>query len=95
MLTRAPSGLGSFFKSKSFRGKDTNSSGIYLDSVTEIMRGVQTDIMRKAGLVDPECCVSLCTAERSLDLTFPSVQERNMFIRAVNALVYPNEIFVS
>lgn len=66
-----------------------------LPSITEIKRGVQTDIMKKVGLVDPECCVSLCNVERSLDLTFDSPEDRNYFIRSLQALVYPSEIHIT
>ena len=82
----------------SFANKDTNgstSSRMALQSINEIKRGIQTDIMKKVGLVDPACCVSLCNEVRSLDLTFDSPEKRNYFIRAIQALVYPQEIFMS
>jgi hypothetical protein len=81
----------------SFANKNAHqiSSRMSLASITELKRGVQTDLMKKVGLVDPECCLSLCNAERTLDLTFESLEYRNYFIRSMQALVFPQDIFVS
>lgn len=80
-------------RSSSSRTKDGNS--MLVNSISEIKRGVQTEIMKKVGLVDPECCLSICNEERTLDLTFNSTEDRNYFIRSLQALVYPTEIFMT
>ena len=82
-----------FMKSSSSVPRDGNSMPIA--GITEIKRGVQTEIMKKVGLVDPECCLSLCNDERTLDLTFDSTEDRNYFIRSLQAIVYPSEIFMT
>lgn len=90
------SGLKKGASTFSLGGKDPNQpSSMPLTSIIELKRGIQTDIMKKVGLVDPECCLSLCNTERSLDLTFESTEDRNYFIRSIQALVYPQEIFMT
>ncbi len=66
--------------------KDAASS-ISLDSILEVRRGVQTDVLKKAGLVDPFCCFSIVTKERTLDLTMTSVLARDMAIRGLQMLL--------
>ena len=88
--------LSSFMRGGSFKTKDLNSnSAMPLESIIELKRGIQTDIMKKVGLVDPECCLSIWSSQRSLDLTFDSAEDRNYFIRSIQALVYPQEIDMS
>ena len=98
MCWREPQGKGAgvfsrFMRPNSSRPRGDNS--MPLAGITEIKRGVQTDIMKKVGLVDPECCLSLCSDERTLDLTFDSTEDRNYFIRSLQAIVYPSEIFMT
>ena len=92
--TEGSMGFGSFLRSKSFKSRDMNTAKVPLSSIIEIRRGIQTETMKKAGLVDPDCCVSLCSGERTLDLTFDTSEERNYFIRAVLSAAYPKDIFV-
>lgn len=82
-----------FARGNSSKAKEPNY--MPLASITEIKRGIQTDIMKKVGLVDPECCLSLCNDVRTLDLTFNSVEDRNYFIRSLQALMHPMEIFMT
>lgn len=66
--------------------KDADWSCLYVDEVYAVKRGVQTEVLAKAGLLDPNCCLSLVTDERTLDLQFPNVQERNKVFRGMKAL---------
>jgi hypothetical protein len=57
-----------------------------VDDVYAVKRGVQTDVFARAGLIDPNCCLSLCTDDRTLDLQFPNAQQRNKVFRGLKAL---------
>lgn len=63
------------------------TDGIVLDDVTEVRKGVTTEVLRRAGLLDPNCCLSIITAQRSLDLQFRSTSERNQALRALRLLL--------
>lgn len=65
----------------------TNASKIALEDITEVRRGIQTDVLLKAGLVDPGCCVSLITLQRSLDLSLGSSTERDRVIRGIKIIM--------
>jgi hypothetical protein len=62
-------------------------SSICLADIIEVRRGVQTEVLMKAGLVDPARSLSLVTASRSLDLVFDSKLDRENFARTVSILL--------
>ena len=62
------------------------SSAIALRDVTEVCRGIQTDVMMKARLVDPLCSLSIVTADRTLDMTLKSPVERDALIRTLHVI---------
>lgn len=62
-------------------------SSISLDDVMEVRRGVQTDILMKAGLVDPARSLSLITSTRSLDLVFETKLDRDNFARTISIVL--------
>ncbi len=61
-------------------------SSINLASVTAVARGIQTDVMRRARLVDPLCSLSVVTDSRTLDMTLASPAERDLLLRALKAV---------
>jgi hypothetical protein len=63
------------------------TSSISLDSILEVRRGIQTDVLKKAGLVDPFCCFSIVTKDRTLDITMTSALARDMAIRGLQMLL--------
>lgn len=62
-------------------------SGIPLDAICEVCKGVKTEVLTRAGLVDPNCCMSIVTADRTLDLTLPSAVDRDNVIRGLRAIL--------
>jgi hypothetical protein len=66
--------------------RESDWSNLYVDDIFAVKRGVQTSVLAKAGLLDPNCCLSLVTDDRTLDLQFPNVQERNKILRGLKAL---------
>lgn len=62
-------------------------SSISLESIRSVCCGVQTDVLLKAGLVDPACCVSIVTESRTLDLTLANVTERDRVVRGLKILL--------
>lgn len=67
----------------------TNPNKIVLLCV-QVLRGKQTPLFQaaaKAATVDPALCVSLVTAERSLDLQFDTEAARDAFAVAIERVV--------
>lgn len=79
--------LRGFSKSSAAASATTTASSIPLTSIREVCKGVQTDVLRKAGLVDPTCCLSIISAERSLDVSLGSLAERDSLLRGLRALL--------
>jgi len=48
---------------------------------------VKTEVLQRAGLVDPNCCLSVVTANRSLDLAFASSVDRDNALRGLKAVL--------
>ena len=53
--------------------------GIKIGFINRVVKGIHTDRLLKAKLVDPACCLSIVTKDRTLDLTLSSQWERNAF----------------
>lgn len=72
------------------------TSHISVDDILEVRRGIQTDVLKKAGLLDPLCCFSIRTADRTLDLTMATPSARDMAIRGFQVLLekYPSVRFL-
>lgn len=76
-----------------FKSKDTKEvSYIECDSVIEVRRGIQTQVFMKAKLVDPRCCLSIVTDERTLDLALSTPSERDIVIKGLVALFEGTEV---
>lgn len=69
-----------------FSGKQAQGS-LCLADISEVRRGIQTEVMRKVKLVDPGSSFSIITPERSLDVTFESSNDRDMFLRGLQGLL--------
>jgi hypothetical protein len=66
----------------------SDDSKISIADITEVRRGIQTEVMMKvASRVDPACSLSVVTKERTLDLTFPTTSERDIFVRGMKVLL--------
>ena len=63
-----------------------------LESIIRVMRGVHTDVFRAAGLIDPLCCLSIETADRTVDIQFPSVIQRESCFKALRAIIEDNSL---
>jgi hypothetical protein len=63
--------------------------GIQLQHVTAVRRGVESAALRKAGLVDPLCCLCISTSQlkdgkpRNLDVVFQGKGDRDAFVRGL------------
>lgn len=77
----------SFFTS-SKKDKDHDSS-IKITDITEIRKGRNTEVFAKALTADPLKALSIITNERSLDLVFSTVKERDVIARALENILTP------
>lgn len=70
--------------------KDVSSAdmapGIPISSITFIRRGAYTEVFLKTKRLDPNCCLSLITNDRTLDLQFKTHVDRDVFFRAMKGL---------
>jgi hypothetical protein len=73
----------SFFSIK----KSDQNSAIILSSITEIRRGIQTNVMMKAKHIDPSSSFSIITDDRTLDLTFTNSQQRDMIFKTFQTIL--------
>jgi hypothetical protein len=81
--TDKPSGLAFFTAKKT----DTEKSRIPLDTITEVRRGIQTEVLLKAKGVDPNCCLSIITTDRSLDLTLSNATDRDELLTGLKGVL--------
>jgi len=82
----------SFFRRASFTeplasGEEERAACIPLEAIRSVLSGVQTDVLNKAGLVDPACCLSIMTDARSLDLTLANATECDRVLRGLRILL--------
>lgn len=82
----------SLFRRSSFNEQplgveEERSSSIALDSIRSVCCGIQTEVLLKAGLVDPGCCLSIVTDSRTLDLTLANVTERDRIVRGLRIVL--------
>lgn len=76
-----------------FAGKDKKEvSYIDCSSVIEVRRGIQTQVFMKAKLVDPRCCLSIVTEDRTLDLALATPGERDIVIKGLVALFENSDV---
>ena len=74
---------------------DKLAPGIGVSEIQEIHRGVSTEVLLKAKLVDPGCCISIVTKERTLDLTLPNSAARDIFLRGLKGVLEENNLLHS
>jgi len=66
---------------------------IKLQHITEVHRGIESAALRKAGLLDPQCCLCINTNQekdgkpRSLDVVFKLKTDRDMFVRGLEVIL--------
>lgn len=78
--------FGRFFGPSAVPARDM-AAGLKLSDITGIIKGIHTDVLLRAKLVDPGSCVSIVTSARTLDLTLASHAERNGFIANLRELL--------
>jgi len=80
-----------------FRSRSQLEKSIKMADITEVRKGVQTKVLLKGGLLDPARCLSIITANRTLDMVFSSTRERDLFHRTMSILLesYPDVLFLS
>jgi hypothetical protein len=69
-----------------FGSKEKEPSSLSIFDVIDVKRGVHTEVLLKAGLLDPNLCLSLVAKDRTLDLVFNSVSERDSAFRGLQAI---------
>lgn len=62
-------------------------SCISLSQVTDVMRGIQTNVFAKSKQLDPNCCLSIITIDRSLDIVLEDNVVRNQVFKALKVLL--------
>eukprot|EP01038_Epipyxis_sp_PR26KG_P005026 gene5026-7014_t len=74
-----------------FSNANNQISSISFDSIMEIRKGIRTDILSKSSvLVDPSCCLSIITSDRTLDLHFVSKSDRDAVGRGLFIVLNEN-----
>jgi hypothetical protein len=59
-----------------------------LEEISAVKKGIETEVLQKSKrLLDPTCCLSLITKQRTLDLQFNNSQERNKMFRGMKGLL--------
>jgi hypothetical protein len=61
-------------------------SSLSVLDVTDVKRGIHTDVLKRGGLLDPHCCLSVITADRTLDLVFGNATERDSAYKGLQAI---------
>ena len=62
-------------------------SSLPISTIKEVCKGVQTEVLGKAGLVDPQCCFSIVTDNRTLDLSVANLTERDRIVKGLQILL--------
>ena len=70
--------------------KSRYTSSFAINDIVEIRKGIQTETLRKAKSLDPGCCLSVVTKDRSLDLTMKTSTDRDMVVRSIAAMLEKN-----
>ena len=60
---------------------------VAMSDITEVRKGVQTEVMLTAHMVDPYVSLSIVTEERTLDMTFDTHAMRDLVLRALRVLL--------
>ena len=75
------------FKSTALVSAQEMAAGIKLSDITSVVRGINTDVLLKASLVDPRSSLSIISVSRTLDLTLVSHNERDTFFKTLRDLM--------
>jgi hypothetical protein len=62
-------------------------SEIDVNKIAEVKKGIQTDVLQKGGLLDPNCCLSIVTDDRTLDLVMETSTERNKIVKGLKVIL--------
>ena len=73
-------------------GFDDTGSSISVDTIKSVYTGVRTDVMLRAGSIDPACCLSLVTESRTLDLTLANATEHDRVVRGLRLILEGREV---
>ena len=74
---------------------DGGAASIQLSSIREVCNGVQTEVLRKAGLVDPGCCLSIVTDARSVDIILANSTERDRIVKGLQLILAGRNVVFS
>ena len=67
---------------------DEDSKCVFVQDICEVRKGIHTEVFRAArGAIDPYCCLSIHTSDRSLDLQLKTMRDRDLIFRAVQRIV--------
>jgi hypothetical protein len=90
-LGTRPSSIRGFFGGS----KKEQISTVNLDDIKEVKKGIQTEVLHKGGLLDPNACFSIITAERTLDLVLESASDRNKVLTGLKVLLESKNVSFS
>ena len=67
--------------------KGATDGEILVENITEVRKGIQTEVMHNAKLVDPQMALSFIMADdRTVDVVFEFNKERDLWLRALKIL---------
>jgi hypothetical protein len=74
----------SFFTSS--KKNRNNESSIEISDITELRKGRNTEVLKKASTADPTKALSIITTERSLDIVFSTIRERDSILKVLETI---------
>jgi hypothetical protein len=74
----------SFFTSS--KKNRNNDSSIEISDITELRKGRNTEVLKKASTADPTKALSIITTERSLDIVFSTIRERDSILKVLETI---------
>jgi len=64
-----------------------SAGNISVSDITQVLRGIHTDVLLKAKQLDPSTCLSIMTLDRSLDLVFDSSLIRDKTYKSLERII--------
>jgi hypothetical protein len=71
---------------------DNEPRSIKVEDITEVRKGVQTEVLVAAKSADPYVCLSILTSERTLDMALDSHARRDLVLRALRVLLTGRDV---
>jgi hypothetical protein len=56
--------------------------------IEQVTRGIHTEVLSRSKNLDPVCCLSVITRDRSLDVVFENNIQRDRIYRAIENIIH-------